>query len=305
MRTRKKICTMLFFAGLAVGSPWTPSPATAQELLHESLQDPLLLADNQSQAQQSAQSQSSAQRQQAQPTGSPAATQAPAAKQPQPGQAQAGSSTKEQKNIQHEQETGTSKDRLFWTMPNFLTMENAENIPPLTSGDKFKVVGRSLIDPSEFVLIGFVAGLGQASNSNPSYGQGAQGYGKRYATAYADNAIENFMASAALPSLLHQDPRYYQLGHGGFLRRTGHAISRVVMTRSDSGQSQFNYSEVFGAGMAAAISTYSYHPESERGVGTVISVWGTQIGWDVGTYMLKEFWPDLRRKHHRNQQDNR
>jgi hypothetical protein len=304
MRTRKKICTMLFFAGLAVGSPWTPSPATAQELLHESLQDPLLLADNQSQAQQSAQSQSSAQRQQAQPTGSPAATQAPAAKQPQPGQAQAGSSTKEQKNIQHEQETGTSQDRLFWTMPNFLTMENTENIPPLTSGDKFKVVGRSLIDPSEFVLIGFVAGLGQASNSNPSYGQGAQGYGKRYATAYADNAIENFMASAVLPSLLHQDPRYYQLGHGGFLRRTGHALSRVVMTRSDSGRSQFNYSEVFGAGMAAAISTYSYHPESERGVGTVISVWGTQIGWDVGTYMLKEFWPDLRRKHHRNQQDN-
>ncbi|HJZ50717.1 MAG TPA: hypothetical protein VJ228_00865 [Candidatus Acidoferrales bacterium] len=304
MRTRKKICTMLFFAGLAVGSPWTPSPATAQELLHESLQDPLLLADNQSQAQQSAQSQSSAQRQQAQPTGSPAATQAPAAKQPQPGQAQAGSSTKEQKNIQHEQETGTSKDRLFWTMPNFLTMENTESIPPLTSGDKFKVVGRSLIDPSEFVLIGFVAGLGQASNSNPSYGQGAQGYGKRYATAYADNAIENFMASAVLPSLLHQDPRYYQLGHGGFLRRTGHALSRVVMTRSDSGRSQFNYSEVFGAGMAAAISTYSYHPESERGVGTVISVWGTQIGWDVGTYMLKEFWPDLRRKHHRNQQDN-
>jgi|HubBroStandDraft_3_1064219.scaffolds.fasta_scaffold02316_6 hypothetical protein len=304
MRTRKKICTMLFFAGLAVGSPWTPSPATAQELLHESLQDPLLLADNQSQAQQSAQSQSSAQRQQAQPTGSPAATQAPAAKQPQPGQAQAGSSTKEQKNIQHEQETGTSKDRLFWTMPNFLTMENTENIPPLTSGDKFKVVGRSLIDPSEFVLIGFVAGLGQASDSNPSYGQGAQGYGKRYATAYADNAIENFMASAVLPSLLHQDPRYYQLGHGGFLRRTGHALSRVVMTRSDSGRSQFNYSEVFGAGMAAAISTYSYHPESERGVGTVISVWGTQIGWDVGTYMLKEFWPDLRRKHHRNQQDN-
>jgi hypothetical protein len=291
---------MLFFAGLAVGSPWTPSPATAQELLQESLADPLLLADNQSQ--QSAQS--SAQRQQAKPTGSPAATQAPAAKQPQPGQAQAGSSTKEQKNIQHEQETGTSKDRLFWTMPNFLTMENTESIPPLTSGDKFKVVGRSLIDPSEFVLIGFVAGLGQASNSNPSYGQGSQGYGKRYATAYADNAIENFIASAALPSLLHQDPRYYQLGHGGFLRRTGHAISRVVMTRSDSGRSQFNYSEVFGAGMAAAISTYSYHPESERGVGTVISVWGTQIGWDVGTYMLKEFWPDLRRKHHRNQQDN-
>jgi hypothetical protein len=298
MRTRKKICTMLFFAAVAVGLAWTASPAATQELFQESSQDPLWLPDNQRQSQQPSQ------QQQPQPSGSPAAAQPPAGKQPQPGQSQTGSSTKEQKNIQHEQETGTSKDRLFWTMPNFLTMENAENIPPLTSGQKFKVVGRSLIDPSEFVLIGFVAGLGQASNSNPSYGQGAQGYGKRYATAYADNAIENFMASAALPSVLHQDPRYYQLGHGGFLRRTGHAISRVVLTRSDSGQTQFNYSEVFGAGMAAAISTYSYHPESERNVGTVISVWGTQIGWDVGTYMIKEFWPDLRRKHHKNQQDN-
>ena len=83
----------------------------------------------------------------------------------------------------------------------------AENIPPLTSGDKVQGGGTVLIDPSEFVLIGFVAGLGQASNSNPSYGQGAQGYGKRYATAYADNAIENFMASAALPSLASSGSR--------------------------------------------------------------------------------------------------
>ncbi|MGC1258606.1 MAG: hypothetical protein WA867_23835, partial [Candidatus Acidiferrales bacterium] len=241
--------------------------------------------------------------QQPPPVAQPGTTQSAAAKPP-PGQKQPGVSTKEQQNIQHEKDTGTSKDRILWTLPNFLTLEDAENIPPLTSGQKFKVVGRSLIDPSEFVLIGFVAGLGQASDSDPSYGQGAQGYGKRYALAYADNAIENFMASAALPSLLHQDPRYYQLGHGGFLKRAGHAISRVVLTRSDSGQTQFNYSEVFGAGMAAAISTYSYHPAQDKNFGTVVSVWGTQIGWDVGTYMLKEFWPDLRRMHHKKSDDS-
>jgi hypothetical protein len=241
--------------------------------------------------------------QQSPPTAPPGPTQSTAAKPP-PVQTRSGVTAKEQKNIQHEEDTGTSKDRILWTLPNFLTMEDAENIPPLTSGQKFKVVGRSLIDPSEFVLIGFVAGLGQASNSDPSYGQGAEGYGKRYATAYADNAIENFMASAVLPSLLHQDPRYYQLGHGGFLKRAGHAISRVVLTRSDSGQQQFNYSEVFGAGMAAAISTYSYHPSQDKNFGTVASVWGTQIGWDIGTYMLKEFWPDLRRRHHKKSDDN-
>jgi hypothetical protein len=294
MRTRKKMYAILFLAAMVAAAAWMPSPVMAQKSSQELPQT----ADNQGQSPQQQQSQPS--------TPTPAtqapATQPPASKQPAPGQSQSGASTKEQKNLEHEKETGTSKDRLFWTMPNFLTVED-ENIPPLTSGQKFKVVGRSLIDPSEFVLIAFVAGLGQASNSDPSYGQGAEGYGKRYAIAYADNAIENFMASAVLPSLLHQDPRYYQLGHGGFLKRAGHAISRVVITRSDSGQRQFNYSEVFGAGMAAAISTYGYHPTRQRDAGTVVSVWGSQIGWDVGTYMIKEFWPDLRRKHHKDHQN--
>ena len=215
---------------------------------------------------------------------------------------QPGLTEKERKNIEREKETGTSQDRIFWTLPNFLTMENAGQVPPLTAGQKFKTVGRGLIDPSEFVLQGFVAGLGQASNSNPSYGQGAQGYAKRYGTAYADNAIENFMASAVLPSVLHQDPRYYQLGHGGFSRRTLHALSRVFVTRSDSGNTQFNYSETFGAAIAATISTYTYHPQSERGFGNVASTWSTQIGYDAGTYMLKEFWPDLRKLHHKHPQ---
>lgn len=273
---------VLVAALIAVAAAMAP-PAFAQE--------PVQPASNQNQSQQ-----------QPSPAAEAGASQS-ATSQRQPAQPQPGMSAKEQKNIQHEKDTGTSKDRILWTLPNFLTLEDAENIPPLTSGQKFKVVGRSLIDPSEFVLIGFVAGLGQASNSDPSYGQGAQGYGKRYATAYADNAIENFMASAALPSLLHQDPRYYQLGRGGFLKRAGHAISRVVITRSDRGQEQFNYSEVFGAGIAAAISTYSYHPAQDKNFGTVAKVWSTQIGWDVGTYMLKEFWPDLRRKHRKKSDD--
>jgi hypothetical protein len=195
---------------------------------------------------------------------------------------------------------GTSRDRILWTLPNFLTVENADRIPPLTSGQKFKVVARGVFDPFEFVLIGFVTGLGQASDSNPSYGQGAQGYAKRYGTAYADNAIENFMASAVFPSVLHQDPRYYQLGDGGFLKRSAHAVSRVIITRSDSGQTQINYSELLGGATAGAISTYTYHPQSERGFGNVMSVWASQMGWDAVTYMIKEFWPDLRKRSQKN-----
>ena len=195
-----------------------------------------------------------------------------------------------------ETKSATSNDRIFWTMPNFLTVEDADRIPALTSSQKFKVVARGVFDPFEFVLVGFVAGLGQASNSNPTYGQGAQGYAKRYGTSYADNAIENFMASAVFPSILHQDPRYYQLGHGGFRKRTVHAVARVLISRSDSGRTQLNYSELMGGVSAAAISTYTYHPQSEQSFGNVMSVWGTQMAWDAATYMIKEFWPDLRKK---------
>jgi hypothetical protein len=278
MRTVGKIAMIFFLIATGAGSR-AGAPAIAQE--------PSQPAPSQSQPSSSA---------------TPATTPSAGASQSLPDKPQPAAPAKDQKNVQHEQQTGTSKDRIFWTMPNFLTVEDADNIPPLSSGQKFKVVGRSLIDPSEFVLIGFVAGLGQASNSDPSYGQGAQGYAKRYGTAYGDNAIENFMASAVLPSLLHQDPRYYQLGRGGFRRRAGHAIERVFITRSDSGNRQFNYSEIFGSGIAASISTYSYHPSQDRNFSTVASVWGTQIGWDVGTYMIKEFWPDLRRKHHKENQ---
>jgi hypothetical protein len=90
---------------------------------------------------------------------------------------------------------GTSNDRILWTLPNFLTVEDADNIPPLTTAQKFKVTARGVFDPFEFVLVGFVAGINQASNSNSSYGQGTQGYAKRSGTAYGDNAIENFMAA--------------------------------------------------------------------------------------------------------------
>jgi len=191
---------------------------------------------------------------------------------------------------------GTSKDRLLFALPNFLTLEEADKVPPLTTGQKFKVVAQGVFDPSEFLLVGFVALIGQASNSNPTYGQGFQGYAKRYGTAYGDTAIENFMVGAIYPSLLHQDPRYFQSGHGSFLHRTGHAISRVFITRTDSGGRQINYSELGGAFTAAAISNYTYHPHSDRGFGNVCETSGTQIGFDVATYMLKEFWPDLRKR---------
>ena len=205
--------------------------------------------------------------------------------------------------------SATSNDRLFLALPNFLTIENAGKIEPLTAGQKFKVVARGSFDPVQIVWYAALSGISQAENSEPGFGQGWAAYGKRYGAYAADGTIENFFVGAILPSMLHQDPRFFQRSQGSFFSRTGYAVSRIVVTRSDSGHRQFNFSEIFGAAIASAISTYSYHPHpgytpgqagpyvaSDRTIGNTASVWGSQVGYDTITLVIKEFWPDIRRK---------
>ncbi len=191
---------------------------------------------------------------------------------------------------------GTSNDRLFFTLPNFLTVENASDAPPLTAAQKFQVTARSAFDPVNFVWFGLLAGMSQAENSEPGYRQGWAGYGKRYAAYLGDGVIENFSTQAVLPALLHQDPRFFQSGEGGFWRRTRYAVTRIFVTRSDSGRAQFNYSEILGSAAAAGISTYTYHPRGDRNLANTASVWGSQVGYDALTDVIKEFWPDIRGK---------
>jgi len=209
------------------------------------------------------------------------------------------SPTDQSKDAQDDKKTSdqaTSKDRLFFALPNFLTLENAGNVPPLTVGQKFKVVARGSFDYIQIPWYAALAGISQAENSEPGYGQGAEGYGKRFGSAAADGTIENFMTSAILPSLLHQDPRFFQESEGGFWHRTRYAVGRIFITRTDSGHQQFNFSEICGSAAAAAISTYSYHPSADRTLSNTASVWGTQVGYDTATLVVKEFWPDIRRK---------
>jgi len=208
-------------------------------------------------------------------------------------------------------QSGTSKDRLFFALPNFLTLENGGQVPPLTPGQKFKVVAQGSFDPIQIVWYGALSGLSQAENSEPGYGQGAEGYGKRFGAYAADGTIENFFVGAILPSVLHQDPRFFPTSSGNFFDRAGYAVSRIVVTRGDSGHKQFNFSEIFGSAIASAISTYSYHPHpgyhpqpgvnvpyvaSDRTLTNTASVWGSQVGYDTITLVIKEFWPDIRRK---------
>ena len=207
--------------------------------------------------------------------------------------------------------SGTSNDRLFYTLPNFLSLETTAKLPPLTTKQKFGVVARGTFDYIEYPWWGIIAAISQAENSEPAFGQGWAAYGKRYGTTAADSTVENFMVGAVFPSLLRQDPRFYQSSQGGFTHRMFYSVSRIFVTRSDSGKTQFNFSEILGSASGAAISTYSYHPRStyfstptnphlfvpsERTLSNAADVWYTQVGLDAITIVVKEFWPDIHRK---------
>ncbi len=194
-------------------------------------------------------------------------------------------------------------DRLFYVMANYTTVENLDDYGQLSAATKFKLSAKTMSDPVTVSFIGVMALMGQARDSDPTYGQGLQGYAKRYGTFYADTAIGTLMTTSVFPTLLHQDPRYFQLGTGTTWHRTMYAVSRIFVTRSDSGESQFNYSEIVGNAVAAGISN-TYHPESQRTLGNTLNIWGTNIMLNTACNVAKEFWPDIRRKLHNRKHPN-
>lgn len=186
-------------------------------------------------------------------------------------------------------------DRLFFVLPNYLMVEGPNRVPQLSVKTKFLFTAKTMSDPVTISFLGGIALIGQARNSDPTYGQGLKGYAKRYATVYADTGIGTLMTASVFPTLLHQDPRYFQLGSGGFKRRTLYALSRIFVTRGDNGDVQFNYSEIVGNGVAAGVSNL-YHPQDQRAFGNTVGVWATDTMLNALCNVAKEFWPDIRRK---------
>jgi hypothetical protein len=194
---------------------------------------------------------------------------------------------------QAEQEEHPSK-RIFGIIPNYRTSPTLKDYKPLTVGEKFKIASQDAFDRGSVVLAAAFAGEGQITNSSPSFGQGAAGYARYFGTAYADVAIGDFMTEAIYPSLLHQDPRYFRRGTGSGLSRLGYAMGQIFWTHTDAGRSQFNFSEIVGNSTAVAISN-AYYPDN-RDVPNAVTRLGTQVGIDMLSNVLKEFWPDLSRK---------
>jgi hypothetical protein len=180
------------------------------------------------------------------------------------------------------------KQRVLGVIPNFY-VSYVSNAAPLSSKQKFELAWRSTVDPVTFVLTGAIAGVEQANDTYKGYGQGAQGYGKRYGATYADAVTGTFIGSAILPSLLKQDPRYFYKGTGTAQSRILYAIANAFICKGDNRRWQPNYSSIMGSLASGGISNL-YYPASDRnGVGLTFENTLIGIGTTAATNILQEF----------------
>jgi hypothetical protein len=191
---------------------------------------------------------------------------------------------------------GKQTKRMLWVVPNFGAVDANKQLPPLSTREKFVLASRdSVTDYSSYTWAGILAGQAMLLNSDPELGHGIVGYGRYYWRNFVDGVSGTFFTEAIVPAITHEDPRYYTMENGGFFRRTGYAISRAFVTKTDSGGTTFNWSEVAGNGLEAALSN-AYYPPEERGLSQTARNWGTQMESAVLNHIFQEFWPDIRRK---------
>jgi hypothetical protein len=185
--------------------------------------------------------------------------------------------------------------RIFGVIPEFQAVNHESEYKPLTAKQKFHLMWRSSTDPYPFGLDAIIAGIGQARNSNPGFGQGTQGYFKRLSATYADTIDGNFWGNAVLTSLLHENPRYFRKGEDfSYTHRALYSASTAVWTHRDSGSWGPNYANVLGNIIAGGISNF-YYPSSDRGVGNTLSGALTVTAEGIIGSELEEFWPDIAR----------
>jgi hypothetical protein len=187
---------------------------------------------------------------------------------------------------------GRQTKRILYVIPNFRAVSADEHLPPQSVKEKFKTAMLDSVDYSSFIFVAGQAGVAQANNSYPEFGQGAAGYGRYYWHTLADAINENTWVEFIVPSLLHQDTRYYTLGRGPFAKRLAYAFTRIVITRSDGGNETFNFSEVLGAGAFSTVANL-YYPSQERTVTKTYQRWVTNLAIDGCTFAFKEVWPNI------------
>jgi hypothetical protein len=198
-----------------------------------------------------------------------------------------------------EQLQAQEKQRVFGVMATFNTTTNKDALP-LSTGQKYQLFFKSASDPWPFLLAGFGAGIDQAEDSFPEYGQGMQGYAKRFGAAYTDYFTGNLLGNAVLASMMKEDPRYFQKGTGSYTSRFLWAATSTVWCKRDNATWGPNYANVLGNLMGAAVSNL-YYPQSDRTVGGTVGRGFTVTAQAIVGSEVIEFWPDIVRHHRRKQ----
>jgi hypothetical protein len=187
-----------------------------------------------------------------------------------------------------------SSERIFGIVPAY-NITDARSAPPLTASQKFGLFAKGAVDPFPVAAYAVQAGVSQATDTHAGYGQGFAGYGKRFGAALLDGTSSRFFGTYAFPSLLHQDPRYFRKGDGSAWSRVGYSITRAFVTRSDSGKSQPNWSNVFGKFASAGLSN-AYYPAEDRGANLTLTRVGISLSYQTLGNFAIEFWPEIHRK---------
>lgn len=186
------------------------------------------------------------------------------------------------------------EQRMLGVVPMF-TVTSRRNAPPLSRRGKFQLFVRSTFDPFEYAAAGLQAGINQAEDDFPEYGQGGAGFAKRYGAALGDQISSGFFANFAYPVLLKEDPRYFRSGQGSVPHRIGYSLAQEFIVHTDSGKRTFNFSNVLGAVSAGGVSNL-YYPGSSRGFSLTMSRAGISLLYGSVGGLADEFWPDIQRK---------
>jgi hypothetical protein len=227
---------------------------------------------------------------------SPSSSQLPDAPAPKPGRIPEISDRRaDPSSAEQEPNVLPQTKRILGVVPNFRSVDADTKLPRQTVKEKFSTGLQDSFDYSSFIFVAAQAGIAQATNAYPAFRHGAVGFGRYYWHTFADQADENLWVESLIPSALHEDDRYYTLGHGGVFKRARYALSRAFVTRNDEGNETVNAGEIMGAGVAAGISS-AYYPGQYRTWTKTGQRWLTNIVLDDATFGLKEFWPDINQR---------
>jgi hypothetical protein len=214
----------------------------------------------------------------------------PTAPEPSAGETGAGSSAV----IAPEPQQDPVSKRLFGVIPNYRASETLQSYKPLTTAEKYHMAFSDSFDWPNFFLLGGYALESQVAAGGFSHNGGVSGFAKYYARGFSDQIIGSYVVEAILPSLLHEDPRYFRLGNGTFWRRTYYATSRIFVTRMDNGSTRFYVSEIVG-NIGVDALTALYYPDSQSALKSA-ERYGMQLGNDAVSNILTEFWPDVKHR---------